>query len=224
MDAKKKLVAVAGNLIHNKGFNNTSVQDILDASSVCRSNFYYHFDSKEQLGFDVLARRMEQFHAFVIAPSLENRDLGPAERVDAFLDRMLALTSMPEGELGCPFGNLAQEMSTIHEPLRKALSEFFHRGENGEISFRCDPFNNIKEPECLVKWQLLKLNQMVASYHATLEYYRKLAPMQEKMFKVMEREIDDISEADQWKVDDDDADPDDPDDESDNPWDGGKTY
>ncbi len=78
--------------------------------------------------------------------------------------------------------------------------EFFRRSATGEITFACDPFSNIKEPECLVKWQLIKINQMVASYQATLEYYRKLAPMQEKMFKVMERELDDIDEAEKWKI------------------------
>ena len=56
--------------------------------------------------------------------------------------------------------------------------EFFSRGASGEITFSCDPFTNIKEPECLAKWQLIKINQMVASYQATLDYYRKLAPMQ----------------------------------------------
>ena len=80
--------------------------------------------------------------------------------------------------------------------------EFYERGPNGEAGFRCDPFGNIKEPECLAKWQLIKINQMVATYQATLQYYQKLAPMQEKMFKVMEREIDDMSEADKWKVED----------------------
>jgi len=81
--------------------------------------------------------------------------------------------------------------------------EFFRRGEHGEISFACDPFSTIKEPECLLKWQLIKINQLAASYEATLNYYKKLAPMQEKMFKFMEREIDDISEADSWKFADD---------------------
>jgi hypothetical protein len=78
--------------------------------------------------------------------------------------------------------------------------QYFHRSESGEVSFSCDPFSNIVEPECLAKWQLIKINQMVASYQATLNYYRKLAPMQEKMFKVMERELDDMNEADKWKV------------------------
>ena len=80
--------------------------------------------------------------------------------------------------------------------------EFFRRGEDGEISFACDPFSNVKEVECIQKWQLIKINQMVASYQSTLEYYRKLSPMQEKMLRYMEQELDDINEADKWKVPD----------------------
>ncbi|MCD6304224.1 MAG: hypothetical protein J7M21_04605 [Planctomycetes bacterium] len=87
--------------------------------------------------------------------------------------------------------------------------EFYHRGENGEVTFSCDPFRNIKEPECLAKWQLIKINQMVAAYQATLAYYHKLAPMQEKMFKVMQREIDDMNEAEKWKIDDEEDEEDD---------------
>ncbi|HUT01842.1 MAG TPA: hypothetical protein VM031_05270 [Phycisphaerae bacterium] len=81
--------------------------------------------------------------------------------------------------------------------------ECYHRSERGEVSFSCDPFRNVKEPECLAKWQLIKINQMVAAYQATLDYYRKLAPMQEKMFKVMEREIDDLNEGEKWRIADD---------------------
>ncbi len=87
--------------------------------------------------------------------------------------------------------------------------EHCRRSETGEISFSCDPFRNIKEPECLQKWQLLKINQMVASYQATLDYYRKLAPMQEKMFKVMEHELDGMSESEKWKIADEEEEEDD---------------
>lgn len=82
--------------------------------------------------------------------------------------------------------------------------EYFMRGPAGQIGFKCDPFSNIKEPECLAKWQLIKIDLMVRSYQATLEMYRRLAPLQEKMFRHMEREIDDIDEADSWKYGDDD--------------------
>ncbi|MBI4830970.1 MAG: TetR/AcrR family transcriptional regulator [Candidatus Lindowbacteria bacterium] len=128
MDSKQKILAEAAKLIHTKGFNNTSVQDILDATAVTKSNFYYHFESKEQLAFEVLSRRMQWFYAQVIEPSLDNPDLRPAEQVDVFMDKILALGTSPEGELGCPFGNLAQEMSAVHEPLRQTLSKFFSLG------------------------------------------------------------------------------------------------
>ena len=42
---------------------------------------------------------------------------------------------------------------------------------------------------------------MVQSYQATVAMYRRLAPLQEKMFRHMEREIDDIDESDKWKID-----------------------
>jgi hypothetical protein len=80
--------------------------------------------------------------------------------------------------------------------------EHFVRGGPGQIRLTCDPFSTIKEPECLAKWQLIKIDLMVQAYHATLDMYRRLAPLQEKMFRHMEREIDDIDEADRWKFDD----------------------
>jgi hypothetical protein len=85
--------------------------------------------------------------------------------------------------------------------------EFFVRGPGGQAAFRCDPFSNIKEPECLIKWQLIKLDTMVRAYQATLEHYKRLAPLQEKMFRHLEREIGDIDEADKWKFGDADEEP-----------------
>ena len=73
-------------------------------------------------------------------------------------------------------------------------------GPQGEVRLRCNPFLNIKEPECLQKWQLMKLEALLQAYGATLAQYRRLAPLQEKMMKYMEHEIDDISEADKWKA------------------------
>ena len=89
--------------------------------------------------------------------------------------------------------------------------EFFHCSPGGQASFSCDPFRNIKEPECLAKWQLIKLEVLARSHQATLDMYRRLAPLQEKMFRHMEREIEDQEDADSWKYEqDDEEDPDRP--------------
>jgi TetR/AcrR family transcriptional regulator, transcriptional repressor for nem operon len=125
MKSREKILSSAADLIHTRGFNHTSIQDILAASGVTKSNLYYHFESKERLGFEVLALRMRQFYAVAIEPSLVNKDLDPARRVETFLDRVLAIGVSPIGELGCPFGNLAQEISSLNEPLRASLSALF---------------------------------------------------------------------------------------------------
>jgi hypothetical protein len=76
-------------------------------------------------------------------------------------------------------------------------------GPDGRRVFKCDPFSNIKEPECLAKWQLLRLDMLVASYQSMLQWYKQLAPLQDKILKYMRREIEDMEESDQWKLDDD---------------------
>jgi len=66
--------------------------------------------------------------------------------------------------------------------------------------FRCDPFSNVKEPECLAKWQLIRLDMLLGSYQNMLKWYSKLGPLQDKIFKYVQREISDMEESDGWKV------------------------
>lgn len=90
--------------------------------------------------------------------------------------------------------------------------EHFRRDVDGSPRLQCDPFTNIKEPQCLIKWQLIQLTVISKSHQATLDMHKRLAPLQEKMFKYMEREIEDVEEGESWKLEnlDDDDDDDDP--------------
>jgi len=84
--------------------------------------------------------------------------------------------------------------------LRCEDCEYFDRDSQGKPQLHCDPFSTIKEPQCLAKWQFFKLDSLTRSYEAMLEVYRRMAPLQERMFQHMERELDDADEADQWKL------------------------
>ena len=84
--------------------------------------------------------------------------------------------------------------------------EFCEMGPDGRRTFKCDPFVNIKEPECLAKWQLIRLDMLVASYQQMLKWYGRLAPIQDKIIQFMQREIEDIDEADSWKLPNEDED------------------
>ena len=83
--------------------------------------------------------------------------------------------------------------------------EFFSRDTaTGRIMMRCDPFGTIKEPACIEKWQLARLDALLQSYQAILRWYQKFAPIQEKMFDLVNREMNDVDEADSWKRQQDD--------------------
>ena len=80
--------------------------------------------------------------------------------------------------------------------------EFCEISPTGQRTFKCDPFLNIKEPECIAKWQLMRLDMLLVSYQSMMRSYQKYGPLQDKIFKYMEREIADMDESDRWRLDD----------------------
>ena len=88
--------------------------------------------------------------------------------------------------------------------------EMFEASPEGRRSFRCDPFSTIKEPECLIKWQLLRIETLIATFRSMSAWQEKLAPVQDKILKYVKRELQDLDETERWKVDEED-DMDDPD-------------
>ena len=91
--------------------------------------------------------------------------------------------------------------------------DFCEMDDKGQVQLKCNPFLNIKEPECLLKWQLLRLDLMTRAYMATISEYKRIAPLQEKLYRRMSREMDDMDDADRWKRDTEDEGPDPKDDD-----------
>jgi len=118
------IVDAASRLIHIRGFNNTSVDDILRESGVGKGNFYYYFKSKDELGFAILDRSVERIRQDLVEKYF-TAAADPWEQLQGFLDfpveraRKLGCTG------GCPLGNLAVEMSDIHEEFRQRLNRAF---------------------------------------------------------------------------------------------------
>jgi len=81
--------------------------------------------------------------------------------------------------------------------------EFCEMGPDGQVSLKCNPFGDIKESDCLLKWQLLRLDLMTRAFMATIAEYKRIAPLQEKLYRHMSREVDEADEADKWKQPDD---------------------
>ena len=121
---RQQILDAAGKLIHLRGFHNTSVDDILRESGVGKGNLYYYFKSKDELGYAALDRTIERIRAEiferVFAPGGD-----PWKQLEAFLDYPVERARKEGCTGGCPLGNLALEMSDVHEGFRTRLSHAF---------------------------------------------------------------------------------------------------
>jgi TetR/AcrR family transcriptional repressor of nem operon len=122
---KDEALRAAAELFHRQGFRNTSVDQVLEACGISKSNFYYHFKSKEDLGFAVLEKWIEGYGIHMLNEVLRDENLAPPARLEKFFSKLAALIERSGGRLGCPFGTLSLEMSDIHEGFRTRLAQCF---------------------------------------------------------------------------------------------------
>lgn len=80
---RARVLEAARQLINQKGFRSTSVNDIIKVTGVKKGNLYFHFASKEELGLAILRQAHEDFMAF-LGNSLKGDR--PLERVSSLLD------------------------------------------------------------------------------------------------------------------------------------------
>ncbi|MCW2845495.1 MAG: transcriptional regulator, TetR family [Nocardioides sp.] len=57
---RDELLAIAAGLFAEKGFKNTTVRDIADASGILSGSLYHHFDSKESMVDEILSSFQEE--------------------------------------------------------------------------------------------------------------------------------------------------------------------
>lgn len=82
-EKKQALLRIAEGLFCQYGYENTSVQDILNAASLSKGGFYHHFTSKEDVLKALCDRRAERAAAFT-AEALKN-EASPMGRINAVL-------------------------------------------------------------------------------------------------------------------------------------------
>jgi hypothetical protein len=108
-------------------------------------------------------------------------------------------TGMAQGETGAIHVDRHTASGWIMIQCDKC--ELCEIGPDGRKMFKCDPFSSVKEAECIAKWQLIRLDMLLGSYQSMLKWYSKLGPLQDKIFKYVQREISDIEESEGWKLD-----------------------
>jgi len=121
---RQNLVQAAYWEIYRHGFRSANLDRILGQAGVTKGALYHHFPNKTALGHAVVEE--------IIRPLIHRIWIDPINRAESPLDALAAIRQAMEGnlstgacELGCPWNNLAQEMSPLDEGFRKRLDEIF---------------------------------------------------------------------------------------------------
>jgi TetR/AcrR family transcriptional repressor of nem operon len=124
---REAVMEAATRLIHLKGYQNTSLDDVLTASGVGKGNFYHYFRSKEDLGYAILDRVIDAFIVRGLEPCFADATGPRLGQIRCFLGRVRDAQHERNCVGGCVFGNLAAELSDVHEGFRARLDAVFSR-------------------------------------------------------------------------------------------------
>lgn len=121
-DARTRLLEAARDLIRQKGFAATSIEDICRAANVTKGAYFHHFKSKEELGVAAANYWSETTgELFRGAPYHQPDD--PLERVLAYLDFRKAIIGGDLARWTCLVGTMAQEVYEQHRSIRDACAD-----------------------------------------------------------------------------------------------------
>jgi TetR/AcrR family transcriptional regulator, transcriptional repressor for nem operon len=127
---REHLLQAAFRQVYRYGFQSAGIDTILAATNVTKGALYYHFESKEALGYAIIEE--------IVAKLTSDRWMLPLQRskdkdpVDTLIGIVRAIPHRPRDvKSGCPLVNLAQEMSQLDEQFRKRLERIFHAWQEG---------------------------------------------------------------------------------------------
>lgn len=121
-DAKADFLLEKGmEILWSKGYNATSVNDIVKAADVPKGSFYFYFDSKE----DFAVRAIDKYFSLMFTPAkviLDDRSKSPKTRLLNFHQYRIDVLKDEMGcKMGCMACNLGSEMAEHSEKIRQAI-------------------------------------------------------------------------------------------------------
>ena len=127
---RQRLLQAAFREVYRYGFQSAGIDTILAATNVTKGALYYHFESKEALGYAIIEEIVANFpRDRWLLPLERSKDRDP---IDVLIGIVQAIPSRPRDlRAGCPLVNLAQEMSQLDEQFRKRLERIFQAWQEG---------------------------------------------------------------------------------------------
>jgi TetR/AcrR family transcriptional repressor of nem operon len=121
---RDRLLSAAMRLFWEKGYNTTSVADIVREAGAHSGSLYHFFPTKQDLLVAVLDRYLAGIHPMLLEPAWQGVD-DPIERVFALLAAYRKRLLDTDCFYGCPIGSLALELHEPDPPVRERLAANF---------------------------------------------------------------------------------------------------
>lgn len=109
-------------LIYKKGYQTTSIDEIIATTKVTKGAFYYHFKTKDEMGISIINEIVKPTMYNSLIRPLENTS-EPIEEIYLVMKSLLLKNPVLTFEYGCPIGNLVQEMTPWNSEFTKVLNE-----------------------------------------------------------------------------------------------------
>lgn len=119
---RSRIVDTAADLMRVRGVGGTTLDDVVSASKVSKSQLYRHFEDKPALVRAVIE---------LVGERTIDRERERLEKVQTFTglrrwrDALVASNALHEGRYGCPLGSLANEVSDQDAVARAKLRDLF---------------------------------------------------------------------------------------------------
>ena len=116
-------------LIYSKGYQTTSIDDIIATTQVTKGAFYYHFKTKDEMGIAIIEEILKPVMLENFIKPIEN-SVNPIEDLYNMISYLLLEDPFLQVKYGCPVGNLTQEMTPWNNQFSKVLTELVDQWKN----------------------------------------------------------------------------------------------
>ena len=131
-DTQQRIVDAARELIYARSYADVGVAEICEHAGVQKGSFYHFFPSKRDLTLAVLDAQYLAFKEHMIDRAFAD-DVPPMARLLRFAKLVYEFQKQLKKDsgrvLGCPVGNLANEMASYDEAIREKIEQVFHKAQ-----------------------------------------------------------------------------------------------
>ena len=145
-ETRKRIVQTASRHFRRQGGKGVAIADLMSKLKLTHGGFYKHFDSKDQLLAEAVARAFEETES----RSTERvRQAKPGTELKTLIESYLSLEHCANAAEGCPMAALATEIGRLPRPVRAEIDRAIKRRVKRTAKFLPGATERERERNCM---------------------------------------------------------------------------